>query len=748
MAYEYIGKWTVGEARQYTSVTVTKYDIYNFQISFGGMYPSIYNIGSVRNLDTHRIRITIKAYGVTLATIYALGGGALPISSAGPFEVTVEQEAINTAPSKPGAFTQPTGDLEIGDSKVFAVGASSDAEGNLSKYIWEASINGGAFAKVGESTVPSFTYVIPTATSLKMRVKAVDAGALESPYTESVAYTVAKPKYYYNKYTTKVTNTYSEPSWVVQDRDIYYWHDYWSSYTFDKATGQYANAGTSWYGKVIASGNIGYMVNGSTLNRIVATKNGKLHESEADRSTKSGATLNQSFSAGTLVQSGIVADDGAYPGNGRYSDGYWYVRGSRVNASIAPPAPFTVPEAGAILEPKQALTLTFGASTAPSISTYEVQYRYNENPWADVGTHTNGLTRAFTVTEDKSLKTVEFRVRAKNTSSVYSDYIYSDVYTVQHNKIPTITLYTDNNKTLYENDSFIIDGSALEPDIGDVLIVYYKLIGGVARGIETKLSDGTAIPYKETLTFKSGKLHRGDTAITETLKEGTPYTLEVWAEDNQGGKSAVETRTFFVVPNRPPVVSIDPITEASGLIDSDKVTIKGMSADPDGNDVRVQYRINEGTAVQIHSGPAGPFTFDVPLSKLKFGMNTIVVEAIDTHDFKVSRTIQIPRIANLTPLAKTTQRYKIYPPAGTAHGVLMWILRDLAQEVTVEISMTNGAEQEKFVPLTLDTTAPDGTGLTEDFFTFRNAMPAENIVIKLTWTGDKPIIKLTGALTQ
>ncbi|WP_249646250.1 hypothetical protein, partial [Lysinibacillus sp. D3C2_S12] len=79
--------------------------------------------------------------------------------------------------------------LEIGDSKVFAVGTASDAEGKLSKYIWEASINGGAFSKVGETTANSLAYTIPTATSLKMRVTAVDSAGLESFYPESSLYT-------------------------------------------------------------------------------------------------------------------------------------------------------------------------------------------------------------------------------------------------------------------------------------------------------------------------------------------------------------------------------------------------------------------------------------------------------------------------------------------------------------------------------------------------------------------------------
>lgn len=54
------------------------------------------------------------------------------------YVVYVEREEKNTAPTIPGAFTQPTGTLETGDAKVVSWGASSDAESNLSKYVLEA----------------------------------------------------------------------------------------------------------------------------------------------------------------------------------------------------------------------------------------------------------------------------------------------------------------------------------------------------------------------------------------------------------------------------------------------------------------------------------------------------------------------------------------------------------------------------------------------------------------------------------
>lgn len=650
--------------------------------------------------------------------------------------VDLERQLKNTAPTTPGAFTQPTGTLEIGDSKVFSVGTASDAEGNLSKYIWEASINGGAYAKVGETSGPSLTYTIPTATSLRMRVKAVDAGALESAYTESAVYTVTKPKYFYSKYNVTqqlyVDWVYKGPTTDSSGYAGYYTsgyqfysNDVWVNYTY----GEYP-VGTTFYGG--SNGALSITRNRITSKTTVEQDVGIVRARDA---------------MGSLVQSGIAAEEGTYP-NGKHTDGYWYVRGSRVNASIAPPAPFTVPLVGVVLEPKQSLTLTFGASPATAISAYEVQSRYNNGAWQNVGSHTNSLTRAFTVTDDRSLTTVEFRVRAKNTSGVYSDYIYSEAFVIQHNKIPTVTLETDNNKTLYEKDTYTIKGTALEPDIGDVLIVYYRINGGIARGFETKVSDGKPVPFNEQLTFKSGKLYKGDTAITDMLRDGTPYTLEVWATDNQGGESEIETRTFYVVPNRPPSLTINPIEDVTGMIDADKITITGTSFDADDNDVIVRYRINNGINVEIHNGPAGEFSFDIPLSKLIDGENSIVVEVSDTYDFKYSRAIKLNKSANLTPLSKSVQRYTIVPPAGSAQGVLFWIKRDESQEVSIEISMTNGTEPENFVPMEYDSGGPDEVGTVEDFFKYRADSPAEKIAIKLSWTGDKPIHQIQGALTQ
>ncbi|MFD1206624.1 hypothetical protein ACFQ38_16125 [Sporosarcina contaminans] len=696
-----------------------------------------------------------------------MGSQVLRFNAFHSITITIERELKNTAPTTPGAFTQPTGELEIGDSKVFSVGASSDAEGNLSKYIWEASVNGGSYSKVGETSTPSITYKIPTATSLRMRVKAADSGGLESEYRTSGSFVVTKPKYYWSKYNTVVKRIFNDDApWSNRGNTSIRFDspDITKGYSFNSNDNLYVPSG----GRFGSDENIPqlssayYIYDGGkglrkyTYYLPTTKKANEYIEVDFVGKIASDNTSTTQYERGTLVQSGIVAIEGTYPLDGRHTDGYWYVRNSRVNQSIAPPAPFTAPAPGTVLEPKQSLTLAFGASTAPSISTYEVQSRYNDGAWQNVGSHTNALTRAFTVTDDKSLTTVEFRVRAKNTSGVYSDYVYSETFTIQHNKVPTITLETENNKTLYENDTYMIKGTALEPDIGDVLIVYYRINGGTARGIETKLSDGKPVPFSEQLTFKSGKLYKGDTAITDTLRDGTPYTLEVWATDNQGGESEIETRTFYVVPNRPPSLTINPIEDVTGMIDADKITITGTSFDADDNDVIVRYRINNGINVEIHNGPVGEFSFDIPLSKLIDGENSIVVEVSDTYDFKYSRTIKLNKSANLTPLASTVMRYIIVPPSGSAQRLSLWIERDESQEVIVEISMTNGTEPEQFTRMILNDEdsksdpepAPIALGIVEDFWKWKADEPKEHIAIKISWTGDKPIFKVSGALLQ
>ena len=94
------------------------------------------------------------------------------------------------------------------------------------------------------------------------------------------------------------------------------------------------------------------------------------------------------------------------------------------------------------------------------------------------------------------------------------------------------------------------------------MTVKYNINGGTTRAIATAISDGSNIPFNKTLIFKQNKLYDGDTAITAELAEGAQHTLKVWAEDDQGGKSTEQTRVFYVVPNRPAILTINSLVRS------------------------------------------------------------------------------------------------------------------------------------------------------------------------------------------
>ncbi len=645
----------------------------------------------------------------------------------------VKGVAVNTAPTQPGAFTQPSGTLEFGDSKVFSVGAASDAESNLSKYIWEVSINGAAYSKAGETTSPSFTYTIPTATSLRMRVKAVDTAGLESVYRESSSYTVQPPQYYYEKFTAIGTPIYT---WGVEFGSET--PDFGgqtvtgnTSYSVD-STGKITLTGsvmTIGGGSVQTNGTV-YYLSGSWLYKYVAS--GQWYIMDEYIGVAKQINNGTSYSRGSLIQSGIKAGASTYPSNGQYTDGYWYVRGSRVSQSIAPPSLFTAPAQGKKFKPNEVASIVFGASTAPSLSLYEADYRYNSTgAWTPLA-YNNTLTRSFTITIDKTLKTLELRVRAKNTSNVYSDYVYSEPFIIEHNVAPTVSLTgPSDNATLYETDTLNIKGTAHDADADQSVTVFYQINSEQRKVLATNISQ-TQIALSKQLTFKGGKLYDGDTALTSTLADGVAHTLKVWAEDSEKSSSAIVERTFYVVPNRAPLLSVDAVVP-SGVVDADKFKISGTASDQDANStVKVTRRINAGNVVEIYSGTGGAWEFDLALSQLVVGQNTIVIEVVDNYGAKTSKTITLNKKEMKTPILQSVARYKIEPPKGSAKGVLLFIQRDEELDVKVELSMTLSGEQEQYETLTPVNTAPVQQGVVEDTFEHEGLEAKQNIILKIT----------------
>ncbi|WP_342540044.1 hypothetical protein MHI39_20120 [Heyndrickxia sp. FSL K6-6286] len=305
---------------------------------------------------------------------------------------------------------------------------------------------------------------------------------------------------------------------------------------------------------------------------------------------------------------------------------------------------------------------------------------------------------------------------------------------VTYNFIPTLTLNSPtDNVTLYETNTLNIEGYAADADNGNIVNARYQLNGGTIRALATGISTGSnTIPFNKQLTFRGGKLYDGDTAVTDELAEGVAHQLKVWSEDDQGGKSPEQLRNFYVVPNRPPALTIDPFATKSDLINADKVTISGTASDPDGNTVVVSYKLNKGMSTEVYRGKDGAWTFDLSLKDLIAGENTVAIEVVDSYNSKTSKTLKLNKNRVATPLLTSEVRYKIDPPSGTAKGVLLWVQRDVGLTVTADISMGLKNEQETYEAMTLTNTAPVSSGVVEDEFVFEASAEKDNIMLKLT----------------
>ncbi|WP_339259263.1 hypothetical protein [Lysinibacillus sp. FSL K6-3209] len=317
-------------------------------------------------------------------------------------------------------------------------------------------------------------------------------------------------------------------------------------------------------------------------------------------------------------------------------------------------------------------------------------------------------------------------VYAQSTKSVQY------VGTLNTNNDPTIALITPtNNQTLYENDTLNLSGEAYDADKDQSVTAYYQINSEQRKVLATNISQ-TQIALSKQLTFKGGKLYDGDTALTGTLADGVAHKLKVWAEDSEKASSAIVERTFYVVPNRAPLLSVDAVVP-SGVVDEDKFKISGTASDQDANStVKVTRRINAGNVVEIYSGTGGAWEFDLALSQLVVGQNTIVIEVVDNYGAKTSKTITLNKKEMKTPILQSVARYKIEPPKGSAKGVLLFIQRDEELDVKVELSMTLSGEQEQYETLTPVNTAPVQQGVVEDTFEHEGLEAKQNIILKIT----------------
>lgn len=474
------------------------------------------------------------------------------------------------------------------------------------------------------------------------------------------------------------------------------------------------------------------------------------------------------YTQGTFVTT-IQADANAYTNNASNADGYWYVRGEIVNTA---PRYTQIP----------AQTVRKNTTVTIMLLNYFSDAEGNALSFTASSNNTNiatvSISGSILTLTGKSIGTASITVTA-NDGSLSTSQTFNVAVA---NTTPTVSvMQPSENVTLYENDLLQLAGSASDIDTNQSITIYTQINNEQRILLGVGLSNAPVV-FNKQLKFKGGRLYDGDTVITGNLTDGAPHIIKIWAQDGDGAESNIAERTFYVVPNIAPALTVDAVVP-SGVIDTDKFVIRGTANDVDANSsLIVKYRINDGNAIEIKSWGSityvvkqgdtlsliakahnvtidnlrkwnaltsdllnigdqliiktltpfnGAWEFDVSLAQLQIGENTIVIEVSDNYNAKTSKTIKLNKNEVKTPVLQSVARYQITPPKGSAKGVLLWIQRDEQLDLSIELSMTLQGEQEQYVTLTADHTAPVTAGIVEDEFYHEVNEPKNSIVLKI-----------------
>jgi len=242
--------------------------------------------------------------------------------------------------------------------------------------------------------------------------------------------------------------------------------------------------------------------------------------------------------------------------------------------------------------------------------------------------------------------TVQTQAYTKYGSTI-SEEALSTVYTLSTNRTPTLTLTSPtDNQTLSEGNVFSVQGSAGDTDNGNVMTVKFQINNGPIRAIASGVSDGvTPISFARTLTYHNKRLWDGAMDVAGAdLAEDVDHILKVWAEDDQGGKSAEVTRKFRVIWNRPPTIS--GTNEDLGTIMEPPSKTYSVT-DPEGNPFTIIEKI-DGKVIRSFEGvPGREETVTIPHDMwIRLDLDTpheLTIEATDNNGMTSTRTYTFVR---------------------------------------------------------------------------------------------------------
>ncbi len=147
------------------------------------------------------------------------------------------------------------------------------------------------------------------------------------------------------------------------------------------------------------------------------------------------------------------------------------------------------------------------------------------------------------------------------------------------NRNPTITISSPVQNASFST-TLSLKGTVSDADVGDTITTKYNIDGAAEQNISgTITSDGTNKSFANT------------NISINALSEGT-HKLNVWAVDNNGGNSTVQTITF-IKDSTPPSVSMPALTANS----ASQITIQASASDSSGLHATPYFINRNGTDV-------------------------------------------------------------------------------------------------------------------------------------------------------
>ncbi|MGG4453226.1 hypothetical protein [Brevibacillus porteri] len=314
-----------------------------------------------------------------------------------------------------------------------------------------------------------------------------------------------------------------------------------------------------------------------------------------------------------------------------------------------------------------------------------------------------------------------------------------NLFRLSLNAPPTVSLSSpSNDQVLTEGATYTIAGTASDPDSGNAVTIRYAINGGTARNITSAISDGVSpIPFSKVLTFQNGRLYDGATDVSGPLAENTTYTVNVYAVDDQGGTSTSYTRSFKVILNRPPVITLNAYNaNRTGLSELETLVFTGTVTDPENDNVNLTVAFNGGESIPLKAGvPSGTtFEYVIPVSALANGTNTAVFTATDTKGAAKTKTLTFAKSGTQTPVKTAVVRYAITPPLGTTAEIVAWINREAGDLTVVAAhSIVASGVNESYTNMTKNASVPIGDGTVyEDEFVGTAAQAGARVTLRLT----------------